>query len=138
MKGLKKKILFVGQFDNLGCMIQIDNGIMKIIKRALMVLKARKISANLFVLMRETHYEVEASIASDSPLEEKMMTWHKKLGHISEKGLKILSDRKLLHRLTNVTLPFCEHCVISKQHRLKFGTSISKSKYILDLIYSDV
>jgi hypothetical protein len=57
---------------------------------------------------------------------------------MSEKGLKILSDQKLLHGLTNVTLPFCEHCVISKQHRLKFGTSTSKSKYILDLIYSDV
>jgi hypothetical protein len=77
VKGLKKKILFMGQFDNLGCMIQIDNGIMKIIKRALMVLKARKISANLFVLMRETHYEVEASIASASHLKEKMMMWYK-------------------------------------------------------------
>jgi len=73
VKGLKKKISFVGQFDNLGSKIQINNGIMKIIKRALMVLKVRKIAANLFVLMRETHHEVEASIASASPLEEKMM-----------------------------------------------------------------
>jgi F0F1-type ATP synthase delta subunit len=73
VKGLKKKISFVGQFDNLGSKIQINNGIMKIIKRALMVLKVRKIAANLFVLMRETRHEVEASIASASPLEEKMM-----------------------------------------------------------------
>jgi len=70
------------------------------------VLKARKIVANLFVLMGETHHEAEMSIASASPAEEKTMMWHKKLGHISEKGLKILSYQKLLPRLTKVTLPF--------------------------------
>jgi len=108
---------------------------MKIIKRALVVLKARKIAANVFMLIRETHHEVEASIASSSPSEEKTMMWHKKLGHMSKKGLKILSNKKLLHGLTKVTVPFCEHCVISKQHRLKFGTSTSKSKCMLDLRY---
>jgi len=102
------------------------------------VLKARKTVANMFVLMGEAHHEAETSIALASPAEEKTMIWHKKLGHMSEKGLKILSDQKLLSRLTKVTLPFCERCVTSKQHRLKFGTSITKSKCILDLIHSDV
>jgi len=92
----------------------------------------------MFVLMGETHHGTEASIASASPAEEKTMMWHQKLGHMSEKGLKVLSDQKLLHWLTKVTLPFCEHCVTSKQHRLKFGTSATKSKYILDLIHSYV
>jgi hypothetical protein len=66
------------------------------------------------------------------------MMWHQKLGHMSEKGLKVLSDQKLLPGLIKVTLPFCEHCVTSKHHRLKFGTSTIKSKCILDLIHSDV
>ena len=111
---------------------------MKIVKGALVVLKARKIVANLFVLMGETYHEAEVSIASASPTEEKTMMWHKKLGHMSEKGLKVLSNQKLLHGLTKATLPFCEHCVTSKQHRLKFGTSTTKSKCILDLIHYDV
>jgi hypothetical protein len=123
VKGLKKNLLYVRQFDSLCCKIRTDNGIMKIIKGALMVLKARKIVANLFVLMGETYHEAEASIASASPTEEKTMMWHKKLGHMSEKCLKILYDHNLLPRLTKVILPFCEHCVTSKQHRLKFGTS---------------
>jgi len=138
VKDLKKNLLSIGQFDSLGCKIRTDNGIMKIIKGALVVLKARKTVANMFVLMRETHHGAEASIASANPAEEKTMMWHKKLGHMSEKGLKVLSDQKLLHGLTKVTLPFCEHCVTSKQHRLKFGTSTTKSKCILDLIHSDV
>ncbi|KAH9652502.1 hypothetical protein KPL70_027122 [Citrus sinensis] len=41
-------------------------------------------------------------------------------------------------RLKSVSLPFCEHCVISKQHRLKFNRSIARIKCILDLIHSDV
>jgi transposase InsO family protein len=138
VKDLKKNLLSVGQFDSLGCKIRTDNGIMKIVKGALVVLKARKTVANMFVLMGETHHGAEASIASASPAEEKTMMWHQKLGHMSEKGLKVLSDQKLLPGLTKVTLPFCEHCVTSKQHRLKFGTSTTKSKCILDLIHSDV
>jgi transposase InsO family protein len=102
------------------------------------VLKVRKIVANLIVLMEETHHEADASIVLASPAEEKTMMWHKKLGHMSKKGLKILSDQKLLLALTKVTLPFYEHYVTSKQHRLKFGTSTTKSKCILDLIHSDV
>jgi 5'-3' exoribonuclease 2 len=57
---------------------------------------------------------------------------------MSEKDLKILFDQELLPGLTKVTLPFCEHCVSSKQHRLKFSISTTKSKCILDLIHSDV
>ena len=72
----------------------------------LVVLKARKIAANLFVSMRETNHKVETSIASANPLEEKTMMWHKKLGHMSEKGLKILSDQKLLVGLQRLLYPF--------------------------------
>ena len=34
-------------------------------------------------------------------------------------NLKILSERKLLPGLQLENLPFCKHCVISKQYRLK-------------------
>ena len=57
---------------------------------------------------------------------------------MSEQGLKILSKRKLLPRPKSVSLLFCENCVTSKQHRLKFSRSIARSKCILDLIHSDI
>ena len=37
-----------------------------------------------------------------------------------------------------MNLPFCEHCVTSKQHRLKFSRSTTISKCILDLVHFDV
>ncbi|GJX70933.1 retrovirus-related pol polyprotein from transposon TNT 1-94 [Tanacetum coccineum] len=80
----------------------------------------------------------EASVASHSPSHRVAVTWHQKLGHMSEQGMKILIERKLLPGLTKVSLPFCEHCVISKQHRLKFKTSNSRNVYVLELVHFDV
>ncbi|PON44435.1 Ribonuclease H-like domain containing protein, partial [Parasponia andersonii] len=57
---------------------------------------------------------------------------------MSERDLKILSEWRLLPGLTKISLPFYEHCVTSKQHRLKFSTSSSRSKKVLDLVHSNV
>ncbi|KAH9673800.1 hypothetical protein KPL70_018239 [Citrus sinensis] len=103
---------------------------------ALVLMKAEKIGANLFMLKGETLQEADACVVSNG--EESTMMWHLKLGHMSEQGLKILSERKLLPGLKSISLPFCEHCVTSKQHRLKFSRSIARSKCILNLIHSDV
>ncbi|GJY67334.1 gag-pol polyprotein [Tanacetum coccineum] len=78
--------------------------------------------------------EVEALIASHNPSHKVAVTWHQKLGHMSEQGMKILVERKLLPGLIKVSLPFCEHCVIIKQHRLKFKTSNSRSVFVLELV----
>ncbi|GJU94681.1 gag-pol polyprotein [Tanacetum coccineum] len=67
--------------------------------------------------------EAEASVASHSLNHKVIVTWNRKLGHMSEQGMKTLVERKLLPGLLKVSLPFCEHCAISKQHRLKFKTS---------------
>ena len=127
----------IGQLDDLGCKTHVENGILKLVKGALVVMKAKKISSNLYMLLGVTLLKGEASVASTSQ-EESALMWHCRLGHMSECGLKILVERNLLHGLKSVNLPFCEHCVISKQHRLKFDRSTAKSKHILNLIHSDV
>ncbi|KAH9705857.1 hypothetical protein KPL70_012031 [Citrus sinensis] len=136
VNGLKKNLLSLGHMDSHGYKTHVENGIMKIVKGALVLMKAEKIGANLFMLRGETLQEANACVASNG--EESTMMCHLKLGHMSEQGLKILSERKLLPGFKSVSLPFCEHCVISKQHRLKFNRSIARSKCILDLIHSDV
>ncbi|KAE8698382.1 putative ribonuclease H protein [Hibiscus syriacus] len=40
--------------------------------------------------------------------------------------------------LTKVTFPLCEHCITSKQHRLKFNKSNSRGKNVLELVHSDI
>lgn len=67
------------------------------------------------------------------------MTWHRRLvEHMSEQGLQTLVEHNLLLGLKEVDLPFCEHYVKSKQHRLKFARVVTMSKHILDLVHSYV
>ncbi|KAE8667838.1 hypothetical protein F3Y22_tig00112368pilonHSYRG00011 [Hibiscus syriacus] len=115
VKGLKKNLLSYRFLDNNA---------------------SEKIATNLYMLKGETLLEAEASIASCSS--DSSMLWHQKLGHLSEQGMKVLVEQKLLPGLTNVSLPLCEHCITSKQHRLKFNTSNSRGKSVLELVHSNV
>ena len=61
-----------------------------------------------------------------------------RLGHMSERGMQILSKADLLcgHKVTN--LKFCEHyCVFGKLNRSKFSKGIHRPKCTLDYIHSD-
>ena len=84
VKGLKKNLLSLGQLDDLGCKTQIENGILKIVRGALVVMKAEKITSNLYMLNGETLQEANSSVASTNHGEESTIIWHHKLGHISE------------------------------------------------------
>ncbi|KAH9782977.1 hypothetical protein KPL71_009140 [Citrus sinensis] len=80
VNGLKKNLLSLGQIDNHGCKTHVENGIMKIVKGALVLMNAEKIGANLFMLKGETLQEADACVVSNG--EESTMMWHLKLGHI--------------------------------------------------------
>ncbi|KAE8689483.1 CYP710A2 protein [Hibiscus syriacus] len=136
VKGLKKNLLSYGLLDNNASKIETRKGIMKVFRGAFVVLKGEKIATNLYMLKGETLLEVEASVASCSS--DSAMLWHQKLGHMSEQGMKVLVEQKLLPGLTKISLPLCEHCITSNQHRLKFNTSNSRGKNVLELVHSDV
>ncbi|KAH9714593.1 hypothetical protein KPL71_020713 [Citrus sinensis] len=65
----------------------------EIVKGALVLMKAEKIGANLFMLKGETLQEADACVASNG--EESTMMWHLKLGHISIARSKCILD--LIH-----------------------------------------
>ena len=64
--------------------------------------------------------------------------WHKRLGHISEKGLQVLFKKKFLLVKGTSLLP-CTHCLFGKQNRVAFCRFPSHRKPdILDLVHTDV
>ena len=63
---------------------------MKIVKGMLVLMKVEKIGANLFMLKGETLQETDVCITSNG--EKSTMMWHLKHCHMSEQGLKILSE----------------------------------------------
>jgi hypothetical protein len=71
---------------------------------------------------------------------KKTMLWHKKLGHIREKGLQTPHNKGMVEGISNCTLDFdlCEHYIYGKNNRLRFTSSVAREKGILELIHSDV
>eukprot|EP00253_Pinus_taeda_P035873 PITA_35873 len=71
---------------------------------------------------------------------EKTMLWHQRLGHIGEKGLRILHGKGMVEGMSNSSLDFdcCENCVYGKQNRVSFPSGGKRTKQILELVHSDV
>ncbi|KAL5763276.1 hypothetical protein ACOSP7_019540 [Xanthoceras sorbifolium] len=63
VKGIKKNLLSLRRLDDLGCKVEIEKGIMKIIRGALVLMKGEKTAANLYILKGETLQEAQASVA---------------------------------------------------------------------------
>ncbi|KAK4388364.1 Retrovirus-related Pol polyprotein from transposon TNT 1-94 [Sesamum angolense] len=110
-------------------------GIMKIMKRSLTVFKADR-RRNLYVC--SVNYDILAASVTDY---DKTSLWHKRLGHISLKGLELLQkEGVLIDKIEK--LKFCDECVMGKQHKVQFPASQipnpSSSSGILDYVHADV
>ena len=91
-------LISVGRLDDEGYTSSIRNGVMKFSKGRLIVARARKI--NTLFLMNARLCLEEVNVASDTAGE----LWHKRLFHMSVKGMKRLVDDNLIpvknvHRL---------------------------------------
>ncbi|GAV69956.1 gag_pre-integrs domain-containing protein [Cephalotus follicularis] len=135
--GLKKNLISLGVLDSHGCKFTGENGIIKVLRGALVIMKGKKIDG-LYQLQGNAVLGT-ATVASSSRDKDADTTrfWHIRLGHMSERGLQILSKKGLLAGVKSGKLDFCEHCVYGKQCRVKFSTAIHKSKG-LDYIHSDL
>jgi hypothetical protein len=71
---------------------------------------------------------------------EKVMMWHQILGHIREKGVRILHYKGMVEGMSNCSLDFdlCEHCVYGKKNRVRFPSGAMRAEGILQLVHSDV
>ena len=106
-----KTFFSLGVLDSDGYNFIGENGMSKVSKGALVVMKAEKVG-NLYRLKGSTQVS-EATIVSEKA-EEGSRLWHQRLGHMSEKGLQVLTNRKLLPDLKSLRLDFCKHCVYGK------------------------
>ena len=66
--------------------------------------------------------------------------WHKRLGHISEKGLHSLAHKDLLPEVKGMTFRLCVDCLAGKQHRVAFCISSTphRANDMIDLVHIDI
>nr|XP_027104323.1 uncharacterized protein LOC113725378 [Coffea arabica]XP_027104350.1 uncharacterized protein LOC113725401 [Coffea arabica] len=96
-------------------------------------------SGTLYILQGSTVTGAVAVSTSSLSYTDITKLWHMRLGHMSGKGLDILSKRGLLCGQSTGPLEFCEHCIFGKQKRVSFSSpAIHKTKGTLDYIHSDL
>ncbi|KAK3016711.1 hypothetical protein RJ639_005649 [Escallonia herrerae] len=80
-----------------------------------------------------------AAAASSSDIDsDTTKLWHMHLGHMSERGMDVLSKQGLLGSKKTRKLDFYEHCVFGKQCKIKFSRVVHTTKGTVDYIHSDL
>jgi hypothetical protein len=130
---MRKNLISLSTLDNLGYSFFYGSGVLKVLKGALIVMKGNQIG-KLYVLHGSTVMGLVA--VSPSMLNSDVTKlWHMRLGHMSEKGLTMLSKRGLLDGQSISKLEFCERCVFGNHKRVSFNTTVHKTKGTLDYIH---
>ncbi|KAK3038019.1 hypothetical protein RJ639_029970 [Escallonia herrerae] len=125
---LRKFLISLGTLDSNGCSYRAAGGVMRIMKGALVVLK-RLTQNSLYLLQGSTVTGAAATIASSSDIDnDTTKLWHMRLGHMSERGMDVLSKQSLLGSKKIKKLDFCELCVFGKQCRVKFSQAVRTTK----------
>ena len=101
------------------------------------VTKYKKETTNQIVSTNGENFVIELKIFSTNG-SNRTNLWHKRLGHVSKKGLNELYKRGLHGKEKLKNLECCEHCVYGKSHRVKFRKSVHTTQGILDYVHADL
>jgi len=113
----------------------MKNDILKTTKGCMVVMNDFR-DKNLYYLKGNTITgALTAPIDSD---DDTIKFWHIRLCHAGEKSMQALAKQGLLKGAKTCKLKFCEHCVLGKKIKVKFGTAIHCTKRILDYVHTDI
>ncbi|KAG9454909.1 hypothetical protein H6P81_007813 [Aristolochia fimbriata] len=83
---LKKNLISLGALDSNGCSFNTTGGIMKVKKGSMVIMKGEKKVGNLYHLIGNT-ITGGAAVTSCDDEDDATILWHRRLGHMSERGL---------------------------------------------------
>ena len=92
-----------------------------------------KKTGTLYITLSPRDTIVVADASIDTTL------WHHRLGHMSEKGMKMLLSKGKLPELKSIDFDMCESCILGKQKNvslLKTGRTPKAEK--LKLVHTDL
>ncbi|CAL1397307.1 unnamed protein product [Linum trigynum] len=127
-------LISVDKLDEEGYCNTFHNGQWKLTRGSLVLAKGKKLS-KLYV----TEAKISSEIVNSAENGDTIELWHKRLGHMSEKSMAKLAQKKVIVGLDHVHLKKCVDCLAGKQNRVAFKSSIpSRAKNVLDLVHSDL
>ena len=139
---LHKNLLSIGQLQERGLSILIQNGKCSIYHQSKgLIVQTNMTSNRMFILFDESY-------TTPSPTDDCLHItaditnlWHQRFGHLHYKGLKTLQTLNMVHGLPTLdfTAIACSDCFTGKQHRTPIPkTSKWHASTILELIHADI
>lgn len=129
---MRRNLISLGALEGNGCRFKSVPGALVILKGSEVVMQGTKHN-NLYYL----NFQVVTG-SLNVVAHPDITTWHRRLGHVSEKGLKELHKQGLIGDQQFETLDSCEQCILGKSKKASFPTSIHTTKEPLDYIHSDL
>ncbi|VFQ89135.1 unnamed protein product [Cuscuta campestris] len=130
---IRLSLISAGLLDDEGHANKFCDGRRKLSRGNLIMARGKK--QNSLYVMQARVCSGDANVADDASGD----LWHKRLGHMSQKGMQILSRKDYLPDISGMPLNSCVDCLAGKQHRVAFHTRPPhRRKHALDLVHTDV
>ncbi|RVW38125.1 Retrovirus-related Pol polyprotein from transposon TNT 1-94 [Vitis vinifera] len=107
---LRRNLISVGQLDDEGHAILFVGGTWKVTKGVRVLARGKK-TGTLYMTSCPRDTIAVADASTDTSL------WHRRLGHMSEKGMKMLLSKGKLPELKSIDFDMCESCILGKQKK---------------------
>ena len=125
---LRRNLISVGQLDDEGHTILFVGGTWKVTKGARVLARGKKTST-----LYMTSCPRDTIAVADTSL------WHHRLGHMSEKGMKMLLSKGKLSELKFIDFDMCESYILGKQKNVSFlKTGRTPKAEKLELVHIDL
>ena len=131
---IRLNLISIGRLDDKGFTNSFGESKWKLTKGSLVVVRGKK--QNTFYVMEAKLHKGEINAAQrDVSIE----LWHRRLSHISEKGLQTLSRKQFFPNLHGIPLKTYDYCLVGKTHRVAFHRYLPfRRPSVIDLIQTDV
>lgn len=96
------------------------------------------VRGKIYYTIYKTQVKVCSEVINATKSDSSPNLRHKRLAHMSNKGLQILARKSLVPFIKGTSLNLCDYCILGKQHRVSFQKSSNRISNILDFVYSDV
>eukprot|EP00253_Pinus_taeda_P002765 PITA_02765 len=135
---MARNLISVSNLDDAGVKIVFEKDTCKMVRGALVLMQGVR-TGTLYKLQGGIVVDgCNSSVVPESGAEnlvvsgERTMLWHQRLGHIGEKGLRILHGKGMVEGMSNNSLDFdlCENCVYGKHNRGSFPSGKKKIKVL--------
>lgn len=144
--GLKNNLLSVGQLQQKRLKIIIDNDVCEIWhkQQRRMIMKSKISRNHMFVILAVIKKQGESEKSCLHVTEEKEDDlWHKRLGHLSHRGIQALGKKKMVTDLLELDREraeiVCEVCMKGKQNKENIPKkSMWRASRGLELVHSDI